>query len=364
MCSPKDFHSLVATLFDQSLKACQAGILTVEALKIGFGCEFLSDSHIRYPRHSCITTTDLLETFLLPSLVTGLSFFATLLWTTKPVSSPVLDIILPCLSVLILRPPSSSDYPVHLHEAVISTVSDPLLRSLNHVQRLYPKRTDTNSLLSALKTRLRPARTDFATKIELETWCATPGGLIAALSHSLQQLLQWSVSPTAPLPAYDSRMFIMATSMLGAKPVLDALLNEADKYADTHPDMFLDVLTATICAPTAISSRRRPTLRHALHAAYVDAYELSKKDPAKAELIVRLHRRVNAHTATTVTGVAVEDLVQAVGELEGVVVSTQDLQLADAGDMLLEVGGDAGDDIDFGVLDGMEGVDADEFLGL
>lgn len=38
MCSPKEFHLLVATLFDQSLKACHAKLLAPETLKSGFEC--------------------------------------------------------------------------------------------------------------------------------------------------------------------------------------------------------------------------------------------------------------------------------------------------------------------------------------
>ena len=38
-CSPQDFHLLVATLFDQSLKACEAGVLGLDTLKGGFECE-------------------------------------------------------------------------------------------------------------------------------------------------------------------------------------------------------------------------------------------------------------------------------------------------------------------------------------
>jgi mediator of RNA polymerase II transcription subunit 5 len=37
-CSPKDFHLLVATLIDQSLKACEAGVLGLDTLKGGFEC--------------------------------------------------------------------------------------------------------------------------------------------------------------------------------------------------------------------------------------------------------------------------------------------------------------------------------------
>lgn len=40
MCSPKDFHLLVATLFDQSLKAFHAQVLTPETSKSGFECEW------------------------------------------------------------------------------------------------------------------------------------------------------------------------------------------------------------------------------------------------------------------------------------------------------------------------------------
>lgn len=40
MCSPKEFHLLVATLFDQSLKACHAKLLAPETLKSGFECRW------------------------------------------------------------------------------------------------------------------------------------------------------------------------------------------------------------------------------------------------------------------------------------------------------------------------------------
>lgn len=38
MCRPNDFHLLVATLFDQSLKACQAKLITLETLRGSFEC--------------------------------------------------------------------------------------------------------------------------------------------------------------------------------------------------------------------------------------------------------------------------------------------------------------------------------------
>ena len=40
-CSPQEFYLLVATLFSQSLGACEAGKLEFETLKGGFECKFL-----------------------------------------------------------------------------------------------------------------------------------------------------------------------------------------------------------------------------------------------------------------------------------------------------------------------------------
>lgn len=49
-CSPKEFHLLVATLFDQSLKACQAKVLALDTLRGGFECRysFLPFKQIRW----------------------------------------------------------------------------------------------------------------------------------------------------------------------------------------------------------------------------------------------------------------------------------------------------------------------------
>lgn len=48
MCSPKEFHLLVATLFEQSLKACQFKFLALDTLRGGFEC-----------RQICPTGTDI-----------------------------------------------------------------------------------------------------------------------------------------------------------------------------------------------------------------------------------------------------------------------------------------------------------------
>ena len=48
-CSPQDFYLLVATLFDQSLKACEAGVLGLETLKGGFECKYRNREKNFYP---------------------------------------------------------------------------------------------------------------------------------------------------------------------------------------------------------------------------------------------------------------------------------------------------------------------------
>lgn len=43
-CKPAEFYLLIATLFDQSIKACQSRTLTMETLKGGFECTSFSSS--------------------------------------------------------------------------------------------------------------------------------------------------------------------------------------------------------------------------------------------------------------------------------------------------------------------------------
>ena len=43
-CKPAEFYLLLATLFDQSIKACQSSTLTMETLKGGFECTSFSFS--------------------------------------------------------------------------------------------------------------------------------------------------------------------------------------------------------------------------------------------------------------------------------------------------------------------------------
>lgn len=80
--------------------------------------------------------------------------------------------------------------------------------------------------------------------------------------------------------------------------------------------------------------RRQLTLRDALQSEFLTVDEIARTDAAKASTIVRLHRRVNALTATkTVSGVANDEF------MAGVVQGTEVMgTAADIDDVLGEAG--------------------------
>ncbi|MCJ1283854.1 mediator complex subunit [Xylographa opegraphella] len=290
-CGPQEFYLLVATLFDQSLKACEAGVLGLETLKGGF--EYL------------------LEPFLLPSLIAGLSWSTRRLLTPLSTSTTSLSILLPALSLLV-HPPSLSSDALSLHEAVLAVTTVPLDRALVALQKLHPKRQDIESLLTTLKSRIRHPRNTATSASELESWCGTPGGsILSSLYNSIMALVNWSttgVSNAAP-PNYTHRLLLTAATMLGAKVVLGSLLDMTLKHAANEAaDVVLDIVTALICAPTANDGRERLSLRHALQSAYNGAFALSKHDAARAEIIVRLHRRVQSQGGSSTPGEIEADL--------------------------------------------------------
>ncbi|MCJ1383049.1 mediator complex subunit [Xylographa soralifera] len=317
-CSPQDFYLLVATLFDQSLKACEAGVLGLETLKGGFECkyrdgemELLYFSSYRKPMDYALNILlissglDLLEPFLLPSLIAGLSWSTHRLLIPTSTSTTSLSILLPTLSLLV-HPPSLSSDALSLHEAVLAVTTLPLDKALVSVQKLHPRRQDIDSLLTTLKSRIRYPRNTAISASELESWCGIPGGsILSALHNSIMALVNWSttgVSNAAP-PNYTHRLLLTAETMLGAKFVLGSLLDIILKHAANETaDVVLDIVTALICAPTANDGRERLSLRYILQLAYNDAYTLSKHDTAKAEIIVRLNRRVETQGGSTTTG--------------------------------------------------------------
>lgn len=313
-CTPKDFHLLVATLFDQSLKACQANVLSLDTLRGGF--EYL------------------LEPFLLPSLIAGFKWFAQCLWETNDESKNI-DTVLPALHAL-LRPPSMSHDSLMLHTTVLSIVAKPLSDSLSHVQKLHASRTDTPMLLGVLNEYSQD-RQGTTSLNELATWSTTPnGGLLTALRQTLQSLVLWnatsaSAADTSP-PSYTHQQLLATLRILGAPAVLNTLIDEATDHPTS--DVALDVITTLIFTssphpPSAV--KRQLSLRDALNFQHSDVEDLSRTDPARASTIVRLYRRVEALTAPKVGAVVGGD-----GFMGDIAQTAEGMPSADIDDVLGE----------------------------
>lgn len=278
-CKSKEFHLLVATLFDQSLKACQAKLLNLDSLKGGF--EYL------------------LEPFLLPSLIAGFTWFSNCLWEINDASKNV-DTILPAIGAL-LKPPSNHDSST-IHSAVLSVVAKPLSDSLAHVQKYHASRPDINPLLALLNPHVQDQRQGSIALTELASWSATrSGSLLAALRQTLQSLILWSATTTSSAemspPSYTHHQLLGTLSILGAPAVLGVFIDEASET--TSPDLALDVIVIMIF--TASHPHHQPqsikhqlSLREVLRTQFSEVEELSKTDPTRASTIVRLHRRVEA----------------------------------------------------------------------
>ena len=276
MCKPQEFHLLVATLFEQSLKACQANVLTLETLRGAF--EYL------------------LEPFLLPSLIAGFTWFTNCLREINDDSKNI-NTVLPALQTL-LKPPSMSPDSSTIHSAVLSIVAKPLSDSLSHVQRQYTSRPDITPLLQVLNEHSQERQGTTALN-ELASWSSTPnGGLLAALRQTIQSLILWSATSTeGSPPSYTHRQLTDTLHILGAQSVLHLLVDEATNQVNS--DIALDVITIMILTSShstlqPCTSKRHLTLRDVLQIELQSVDELARTDAPKASTIVRLHRRVEA----------------------------------------------------------------------
>lgn len=297
MCKPQEFHLLVATLFDQSLKACQANVLALETLRGGF--EYL------------------LEPFLLPSLIAGFTWFTNCLWETNDDSKNI-DTVLPALQTL-LKPPSMSHDSSTIHSAVLSLVTKPLSDSLTHVQRQYASRPDISPLLQSLTSHSQNERQGTTALNELASWSATPnGGLLASLRQTIQSLILWSATSTSSStetspPPYTHAQLTCTLHILGAQPILHLLLDQAtDEQDAANTDTALDIIALVILLassnssnshnntlqPPAAKHHRHLTPRDLLHLDFLSVDDVARTDAPRASTIVRLHRRVDALLAT------------------------------------------------------------------
>merc|ERR1712098_356075 len=119
---PQDFYLLVPTLFHEIVLGCSTKNLSEDALKGGL--EYLVD------------------TFLLPSLVPGITWLACHLWESRGDGNAVLQI----LSALITSPTSISNNTEasQMLNSILNIVAKNLEHSLRWLQRAEPSRQDMN----------------------------------------------------------------------------------------------------------------------------------------------------------------------------------------------------------------------------
>ncbi|RAL05751.1 putative RNA polymerase II mediator complex subunit Nut1 [Aspergillus ibericus CBS 121593] len=291
-CSPQEFYLLVTTLFNQSLGACEAGKLEFETLKGGF--EYL------------------LEPFLLPSLILALNWLGNHIWETE--SDP--SIPLKTLQSLV-SPSSISGEAKEIHRTVLNITARSLEEQLKSIRARQPE--DVKPILDALEPCLSFQRSGSCHRTELESWTShTPGGLLASIRSTFQSLVLWSTSPDMSMAphSYTHRQLIAGIQIQGSARVLTTLIEELKLQTESgNGDLALDVAATMICAPLAesfavdqnnyshhpIDPSKEPlprclilTLRGALFVQHENVPKISEKDPLRAEVIVRLYRRVNA----------------------------------------------------------------------
>ncbi|KAI9867326.1 MAG: mediator complex subunit [Trichoglossum hirsutum] len=291
-CPPQDFYLLVPTLFSQSVSACNANIMDMEALKSG----------LEYLR----------ETFLITSLVGAITWLTNNLWESRGDVNVLMQIL-----QSLIKPKSISGEAEMMHDTILSIIAKPLEHALRELRRSAPSRQDIDPLLHALQPHLAFRRTAGSHHTELESWTSTHGGgMLASLRNTFQSLVLWSTTPDINMtPAsYSHRQVLVAVKMLGARSVIRTIIDEVklqNQIQNSSGDLSFDIATAIICAPGATDGllsadgnmlgtyslqnhSGRLNLREALRLELEDASKISSSDPARAETIVRLHRRVEA----------------------------------------------------------------------
>lgn len=290
-CPPQAFYMLVPTLFEQSVDACRSRMLAINTLKGGL--EFL------------------LEPFLLPSLVGGLSWLVKHSWEDHADA----DILLQILDKL-LKPSSSSQETQAMHRAVLGIVGKPLDRSLRELVRRKPdKKEPAEGLMALLRPYIDQQRTLSCTRAELQHWTSTPeGGLAQCVRNHIRDLTLWAAAGGVNVPPpYTHRLINIANRALGAPVVLDAVTAELSEQTSMGSGpVALDICTTIVAAPTleaqpqmtAYSSNNpitstgvRLNLRDALRIEMLGITNVLSKPMEQAQALVRLSRRVEAQLA-------------------------------------------------------------------
>lgn len=346
-CRPQEFYRLVPTLFAQSMMALQRGILDLETVKEAFSF--------------------LLTPFLLPSVISGLSWLSQYLWSNLDSNPyPILQI----LTSLVIAHDLSAE-TAETQRTVVSISARPLdsvLRELLRRPAIAPEVSSAaQQLLAHLKPHLHFQRSGSPTRDEMESWLAhpqaappagasgQPAGIAAALASLYSAMFFWSLpgestSPRPQTPMYTNRLILAAHRLLGARLVVDVILHEAAKCRASHqvPGVAEDVAVAllTVFIP---DEARGMTLREALRAVE-DELEDSESEAEPGVGVSAAVAAAGEGGGPDSRGVVIEIIRRVDAARRRWIGAPQGQPVVDLGAMGLEVGleGDAGMDLMMG----------------
>lgn len=237
-------------------------------------------------------------------------FLADYIWIDQKEQKSIVKIL-----HLLLSPSSISGEASTMLSSVKTLVAAPLEHALQAYQKQDPRNQEIEPLLNLLKdSTLFSRRTGSSSRSETQSWASSSStGLTGAVRHTIQGLVQWSIQPSmSAMPAtYTHRQILAEIRIGGCRKLLTVILEELrNQTAAGTANIGYDVATALICAPDVTSQppalmldatgamatppQRPMSMREILKDEAQEYKKLQKKDPALAEMIVRLHRRVEA----------------------------------------------------------------------
>lgn len=182
-------------------------------------------------------------------------------------------------------------------------VADPLHLQLQAIAGDDPQKRLAMAIAEALDPYLMETRRVDWKSEGLQPSTPSPGGLLISICQMFHQLLGWSTSleVNANPPRFTFKLVSAALHLHGAPKVLIVYLKEVKSLVGTQKlEAGLDMLTSIICAPfpDTYASAYCLSLRDALRIQHANLMKTLKTgDTLFAEVVVRLHRRVEAFSA-------------------------------------------------------------------
>lgn len=234
----------------------------------------------------------------------------------------------------LVKPSSISGEAEACHRTVLNITARSLEEQLKDVRARLTSRSDNQSdvqqssqhdiqqdiqsLLDLLDPYLSFQCNGNSRRSELDPWTTHADGICGMIRSTFQGLVLWSASAEMSMSphAYTHRLILAGVRLCTASNVLSVLIDELKAQAEDASgslDLAIDVAATLVCAPMpesfaqeqviyhpidpskeAFPRCRILTLRQALIIQHQNVPKLSEKDTSRAEVTVRLARRVNS----------------------------------------------------------------------